>query len=277
MLSRYSFNGINIRLLCEGENTLLEGEVLIPSLLNKLRIRLKASGLLTNVRLNIHISAIDRRISRNSFFIPAENKINLYSSPQKNKLSIQVLRGDPPLCRIAEMDSLSCLWTPFRCYGWTDTKNLVSTEINQKYTMLTRGQCIVLTRKELLSFKEILFKEYLEKGIGYSLGASSRDEVDCSGFIMRTVYDRFKVCMPKHSEDQFNISGYATNDPKELDIIYARSILKGNKHIAFLFLQGNSIRVLEASYRKKKVIACDLENFKQRFNIVGIRRLFWVL
>ncbi len=274
LASIHGFDGAEISLKTDLKGTVCYGEALIPSIFEKLKARLKGTDQEDGLSFSISISSLKERMSNTRLWMPKYDWINLYSSAKREKLSIQLQRNDPPSVMVCQNKSLAFLWTPFTCYGWTECDNLeISSRRGSSY-ILRKGQSIFISRDELLKFKEYLRINYLEKGIKYRLGSSSHSEVDCSGFIMRAVYDRFGVCLPKHSEDQYGTIGYIPDNIRDLDIIYARSILRGNKHIAFVYFEGDEARVLEASYRKKQVITCSLDNFRQRFNITGIKRLF---
>lgn len=275
---RFCFEGIHINVVLNKNEALLHGKVLIPSLLENLKKRTIQSKAGQPVSFSIEISSLTSRLNKQSYCRPIYNKIDLFSSTDKKKLSIQICRNDPPLIKVFEHGHYSLLFTPFSCYGWTDTNAIVACRYDRSYYTLKQGQSIIIDRDELDRFKHYLCSDFLEKRVSYTLGASSHEEVDCSGFIMRTIYDRFSICIPKHSEDQFNTLGRfvecSWSNFQDLDIVYAKSRLRGNKHIGFTFIDNNKVKIMEASYRKKQVILSDLENFCKRFNIIGVKRLF---
>lgn len=207
--------------------------------------------------------------------MPRHSKIGLYSSPDRSNLSIQIKENDPAMLKIAELDNSVLLWTPFRCHGWADLHEITETSSDSDHHILRKNQSIIISRQEKELFINHLFSLCINK-TPYVLGASSNEETDCSGLIMRSVFDCFKVCIPKHSEDQYKNIGIRVKGGnfQSLDLIYGKSRIKGNKHIGFIIIDGGRIKVLEASYWKGRVICGSYGSFCKRFNIVGRRRIF---
>lgn len=276
--NRYKYNGMNLSFLKTSDSEIISGRVIIPSIFYKIKERIKNLNQRHNTLFHIEISSINRYGS--DLYIPLKDKINLFATQEKKKLSIQILRSDPPMVKVCDYKDSVLLWTPFFCYGWTDASNIKRKDKSvSKYFVLKKNQQILISNKEHKRFIDYLKKQFLLSETPYLLGSSSLEQVDCSGLIMRSVYEHFRICLPKHSEDQYSLTGFKPDpeDPLEdLDLIYARSKKNKNKHIGFILKENGRLMVLEASYWKNKVIMNSLESFKKRFDIVGISRIFFV-
>jgi cell wall-associated NlpC family hydrolase len=107
-------------------------------------------------------------------------------------------------------------------------------------------------------------------GVPYAFGGSSRNGVDCSGFVF-SVYGKFGVRLPRTSRDMFG-EGRAVNRGSMLPgdlVFFANTAGKGITHVG-IFLGGANF--IHASTRAG-VITSSLDEAYYRKHYAGARKI----
>lgn len=109
----------------------------------------------------------------------------------------------------------------------------------------TNENSVLLQNKEVA--KSILYSQYEEwKGAKYKYGGLSKEGIDCSGFVYRTLADKFGVKLPRQSIIQGKVGvNVSVKDLQPGDLVFFKTGI-GVNHIGIYLDNGEFMHVSQS-------------------------------
>ena len=207
--------------------------------------------------------------------------LDVWSSPEFEKLATQILPGDPPFSILLETERGLLVKTADGSLGWIERAGLERcSPTGERPDFTTAPFSAPSELEEQLRAGVWQFgREAL--GAPYRLGGRDlRAGLDCSA-LTQLAYEKSSgklldrpILLPKHSLDQMKVGLRITQErAKTGDLIFLRHPVKNISHVALYGSPENGL-VTHASREAEKVVTEPAEALLQRDRLLGFRTYF---
>ena len=272
--SKYGYSIFFVEAHIEKNSLILSGKVLLQFQKNELESKVKSvfSGMVNNKIIVLSDLNSESPIGWGQIkSVPLDVfQYPPFCNSKPKVLSTQIYRANDVFRILYKKDGYYLIQLIDFTLGWVEQKKVRILDEDKKSVF----DVLRPLKNELIQvsdgLKEKLYSlaiEYLD--VKYLWGGTTKNGIDCSGFVQRLYRDVFGIVLPKNSKEQrkYGVRIVLPNI-QFADIIFLRAKNKNISHVGIFLNQG----VAHASLNQQKVVLESLNTVLDLYRFVGIRR-----
>jgi cell wall-associated NlpC family hydrolase len=233
----------------------------------------------------VHGAGLDLRVAADpgsgleqGWVAPTVEVLNVWRDPTRAGEEMgrqnQYLRSDGPLRRFGEDGAFILVQGRDLAMGWAAAAELEAVgaaDAGASWDGIARaveGESRPPDRGEA-NKAVLLARARTELDVPYVWGGTTHAGFDCSGLLMRVLFDTTGVLLPRHTGDQRRVGARVPDDPRAGDLLFAAPLSQKVGHVLLLTSPST---VLHACRTEHRVIEEDLAANAQRYRHQGYRR-----
>lgn len=273
---KYSYSFIDISFRKRGKELIILGTVLTKKQKKELLSIFKVNNFLVQDKIQV-IEDIENKLDIGwaEVVVPL---LDLFRKPQKSFNSVlnrnkarntQVTKGEI-LRIIAKQRQYYLVQKNDTTLGWILQKAVKKIPFSfyeqwKKILWAQPNKVVLGSRKKVIDCAV----SFLD--VPYLLGGSTKQGIDCSGFVQQVYWQSNSIMLPKYSQDQLVYGKAITLDQaKSADVIFVDRKKDSFHHVGILF---DKQHIIHASGRMKKVVIWNTKLWWQLYRLIGVRKI----